>query len=408
MGEVATDHRGARTIGVGVIGFGWMGRVHSQAYARVAHHFPGLGLVPELVAVADEVPGRAEEAVAQFGFAAALRDWREVLADRRVEAVSVTAPNWLHREIGIAVAGTGRHLWMEKPVGVTADDARAVCAAVQAAGVQSAVGFNYRNAPAVALARELLAGGDIGRVTHARFHFLSDYAASPEGALTWRYERARGGSGVLGDLASHAVDLVRFLLGDIASVVADTAIFLPERARPTGVTAGHARAAGGEMGAVENEDYVSALLRLASGARVVLEASRVAVGEQNTYGFEVHGTAGALSWDFRRMGELAVSRGGSPQDQPVTTVYVGPGAGHYAAFQPGAGIPMSYDDLKVVEAWEFLRSIAEGRSCGADLHDAVRAAVTLDALAASADGASWVDLPAPAGPVPAPRAGAGP
>jgi predicted dehydrogenase len=394
MGGVAAGRGSTQRIGVGVIGFGWMGRVHAQAYARVRHHFPDLGLVPELVAVADEVPGRAEEAAAQFGFATARRNWRELLEDPRVQAVSVTVPNWLHREIGVAVAQAGRHLWIEKPVGLTTDDARAVCAAVQVAGMQSAVGFNYRNAPAVALAGEMLAAGEIGQVTHARFHFLSDYAASPEGALTWRYERARGGSGVLGDLASHAVDLVHHLLGDIASVVADTAIFLPERARPAGVTAGHARAAGGEMGAVENDDYVSALLRLASGARVVLEASRVAVGEQNTYGFEVHGTTGALSWDFRRMGELSVSRGGSPQDQSVATVRVGPGAGQYAAFQPGAGIAMGYDDLKVVEARDFLRAIADGRSYGPDVQDAVRAAHTVDALAASADSGSWIDVPA--------------
>jgi predicted dehydrogenase len=386
MDEVASGRGSARSIGVGVIGFGWMGRVHSQAYARVRHHFPDLALVPELVAVADEVPGRAEQAAAQFGFTTAVRDWRDVLADSRVGAVSVAAPNWLHREIGIAVAESGRHLWIEKPVGLSADDARAVCAAVQAAGVQSAVGFNYRNAPAVALAREMLDASEIGQVTHARFHFLSDYAASPEGALTWRYERARGGSGVLGDLASHAVDLVRHLLGDIASVVADTAIFLPERARPAGATAGHARAAGGEMGTVENDDYVSALLRLTSGARVVLEASRIAV--------EVHGTTGALSWDFRRMGELAVSHGGSPQDQSVATVRVGPGAGQYAAFQPGAGIAMGYDDLKVVEARDFLRAIADGRSYGPDVQDAVRAAHTVDALATSADSGSWIDVPA--------------
>jgi predicted dehydrogenase len=394
MDEVTAGRGSARPIRVGVIGFGWMGRVHSQAYARVRHHFPDLPLVPELVVVADEVPGRAEQAAAQFGFTTAVLDWREVLTDSRVEAVSVTAPNWLHREIGIAVAEAGRHLWIEKPVGVTVDDARAVCAAVDAAGVQSAVGFNYRNAPAVAMARDMIAADEIGRVTHARFYFLSDYAASPEGALTWRYERARGGSGVLGDLASHAVDLVRFLLGDIASVVADTAIFIPARARPAGATAGHARVVGGELGPVENEDYVSALLRLDSGPRVVLEASRVAVGDQNAYGFEVHGTTGALSWDFRRMGELSVSRGGSPQDQSVATVRVGPGAGQYAAFQPGAGIAMGYDDLKVVEARDFLRAIADGRSYGPDVQDAVRAARTVDALAASSDSGSWIDVPA--------------
>ena len=367
-----------------------MGRVHTQAYARLPHHFPDLPH-PALVAVADEAPGRAEEAAAQFGFRSAVTDWRAVLDDPRVEAVSITAPNFLHREIAVATARAGKHLWIEKPVGLTADDARAVAAAAAAATVQSAVGFNYRHAPAVAAAREMIAGGEIGSVTHARFRLFSDYAAHPEGALTWRYERARGGSGVLGDLASHGVDLVSYLLGDVVALTADTAVFVAERARPSGSTAGHARAAGGELGRVENEDYVSCLLRLASGARVVLEASRVAVGEQNSYGFEVHGSAGALFWDFRRMGELGVSRGSLYQDQPVCTVHVGPGAGAYAAFQPGAGIAMSYDDLKVVEAADFLRSIAEGRSHGTDLTDAVRSAELLDAMTESVTRGGWVD-----------------
>jgi predicted dehydrogenase len=383
------------TIGVGVIGFGWMGRVHAQAHARLRHHFPDLGLVPELVAVADDVPGRAEAAAAQFGFAAATADWRALLADPRVELVSVTAPNWLHREIGVAVAEAGRHLWIEKPVGLTADDARAVAGAVAAAGVQGTVGFNYRHAPAVALARRLVDEGAIGRVTHARFSFLSDYAAAPEGALTWRYEQARGGSGVLGDLASHAVDLVRHVLHDeITSVLADTAVFIPERLRPAGATSGHAVATGGVPGPVENDDHVAALLRLSTGARVLLEASRVAVGEQNAYGFEVHGTAGRLAWDFRRMGELQLSRGPAAQDQPVATVLVGPGAGEYAAFQPGAGIAMGYDDLKVVELRDLLASIEAGRPVGVDLTDAVRAAVVLDALAASSASGTRVEVPA--------------
>ncbi|GAB2576256.1 Gfo/Idh/MocA family oxidoreductase [Streptomyces capparidis] len=381
-----------RAVGVAVIGFGWMGRVHTQAYARVPHHFPGLPLRPELVAVADEVPGRAEEAAERYGFATATRDWREAVADPRVEVVSVTAPNFLHREIGTAVARAGRHLWIEKPVGLDGADARAVADAARAAGVRGAVGFNYRHAPAVAAAREMVAAGELGRVTHARFRLFSDYAAHPESALTWRYQRARGGSGVLGDLASHGVDLARHLLGDIGELVADTAVFLPERARPAGATAGHARAAGGEMGPVENEDYVCCLLRFASGARGVLEASRVSVGEQNSYGFEIHGTAGALFWDFRRMGELGVSLGTAYQDQPVSTRYVGPGHGRYAEFQPGAGIAMGYDDLKVIEAHEFLRSVAEGRPYGATLDDAVRAAAALDAMAASARTGGWVPL----------------
>ncbi|MDQ0947465.1 putative dehydrogenase [Streptomyces phaeochromogenes] len=377
------------TLGVAVVGFGWMGRVHTQAYARVPHHFPQLPVRPELVAVADEVPGRAEEAAEQYGFATAARDWREVAADPRVRAVSIAAPNFLHREIGVAMAEAGKHIWIEKPVGLTAEDARAVAGAVAKSGVQGTVGFNYRNAPAVAAARELIASGEIGTVTHVRIRLFSDYAAHPEGALTWRYERERGGSGVLGDLASHGVDLARFLLGEIASLAADTAVFVPERARPTGATAGHTRSAGGELGPVENEDYVSCLLRFASGARGVLEACRVSVGEQNNYGFEIHGTRGAVSWDFRRMGELSVSRGTSYQDQPVSTLYVGPGHGEYAAFQPGSANSMGYDDLKVIEAHNFLRSIAEGTAYGATVEDAVHSAAALDAMSRSAESGTW-------------------
>ena len=380
------------SVGVAVIGCGWMGRVHARAYTRVRHHFPDLPVAVVPVAVADDVPGRAEEAAEQFGFLSAARDWREVVEDPRVAAVSVTAPNFLHREIGTVVAQAGRHLWIEKPVGLTADDARAVAAAAGAAGVQATVGFNYRLAPAVALARSLIEDGEIGAVTHARFRFFSDYAAHPEGALTWRYERKRGGSGVLGDLASHGADLVAHLLGEIVSVCADTAVFIPERAQAAGATAGHVRASGGPLGRVENEDYVSALLRLRTGARVVLEASRVAVGEQNSYGFEIHGTSGALFWDFRRMGELGVSRGRLYQDQPVATVQVGPGAGDYAAFQPGAANAMSFDDLKVIEAAHFLRSIAERRPHGAGLADAVRCAELLDAMAGSVASGSWVEV----------------
>ena len=309
-----------------IAGFGWMGRVHTQAYARVLHHFPQLAVAPQLVAVADEVPGRAEEAADQFGFTKPTRDWREVAADPDVAAVSIAAPNFLHREIGVAMARAGKHIWIEKPVGLTADDARAVADAVKQAGVMGAVGFNYRNAPAVAAAKEMVESGELGTVTHVRFRLFSDYAAHPEGALSWRFERERGGSGVLGDLAAHGVDLARYLLGEIDALTADTAIFLAERARPTGATAGHQRATGGELGPVENEDYVTSLVRFASGARGVLEASRIAVGEQNNYGFEIHGTKGAVFWDFRRMNELGVS---------IRRRLPGPGR-HHAVRRPDA------------------------------------------------------------------------
>lgn len=384
-----TNDAGA-TIGVAVAGFGWMGRVHTQAYARLLHHYPDLPLAPKLIAVADEVPGRASAAAAQFGFTSAVQDWRELAANPAVDAVSITAPNFLHREIGVAMAQAGKHIWIEKPVGLTTGDAQAVADAVAAAGVQSAVGFNYRNAPAVEAARDLIAAGEIGAVTHVRIRFFSDYAAHPEGALTWRYEKQRGGSGVLGDLASHGVDLARFLLGEIDSLIADTSIFVPERARPTGATTAHARSAGGELGPVENDDYASALVRFASGARGVLEASRVAVGDQNAYGFEVHGTKGAVHWDFRRLGELGLSSGTAYQDQPVATIFVGPGAGEFGAFQPGAANAMGYDDLKIIEAARFIRSIAQERAEGATVADAVHSARALDAMLESVSTGRWV------------------
>jgi predicted dehydrogenase len=373
-------------LGVAVVGFGWMGRVHTQAYLRVPHHYPAAPRT-SLIAVADEVPGRAEAAAEQFGFASATPRWRDLVDDPRVDAVSITAPNFLHREMGAAFAAAGKHIWIEKPVGLTADDARAIVG-----DVRVAVGFNYRNAPAVEKARRLLHDGRIGKVTHARVRLFSDYAAHPNGALSWRFERARGGNGVLGDLGAHGVDLIRHLLGEIDAVVADTATFVERRPRPTGATAGHQRG-GGELGPVENEDYFSALLRMASGARVVLEASRVAVAEQNSYGFEIHGTSGALFWDFRRMGELGVAAG-SPdpqyQDEPVRTRYVGPGDAEYGAFQPGAGIAMGYDDLKVIEAYRFLRSIEDGHDHGATLADAIAAAEALDAMARSAETGAWI------------------
>jgi predicted dehydrogenase len=378
-----------RRIGVAVIGFGWMGRVHTQAYLRAGHHFPTLPLEPRLVAVADEFAARANRAADRYGFGRSTPDWRSLVDDPGIEAVSITAPNYLHREIAVAFARAGKHIWVEKPVGVTAADAQAVADAATHAGVQTTVGFNYRHAPAVQHARTLIHQAAIGAITNVRIRMLSDYAAHPSGALSWRFERDRGGSGVLGDLASHGVDLARFLVGEIAEVVADTATFIPERPHPSAAGSHYDIVAGGELGPVENEDYVGGLIHFANGARGMLEASRVSVGDQCTYGFEVHGTKGLLAWDFRRLGELQVSLGESYLNQSVTTVFMGPEHGQQAAFQPGAGIALGYDDLKVIEAADFLISIAEGRPRGATIADAVRSAQILDAMERSVDRRTW-------------------
>jgi predicted dehydrogenase len=383
------------TLGVGVIGAGWMGQVHARAYVRVRHHFPDLAVVPHLVAVADAVPAQAEEFARRYGTRRTYLDWRQLLDDPNIDVVSVTAPNALHREIGVAVAQAGKHLWIEKPVGLTTDDVRAVADAVTAAGVQATVGFNYRNFPAVVRARDLIRDGSIGTPTHARVQLFTDYAAHPGGVLSWRFATAQGGHGVLGDLASHGVDLVRFLLGEVESLVADTAVFIP--LRPTAAPGGSHYAvveldADTPTGDVENEDYVCALLRTHSGVRVTFESSRVSVGNQNAYAFVVHGTKGQLGWDFRRSDELAVSVGDNYQSQSTATVFAGPGYGSYSSFQPGAGIAMGYDDSKVIEAAEFLRSVVHGTAHGPTLGDALRSAEVLEAVVESASTGSWVRL----------------
>ncbi len=380
------------TLKVGIIGAGWMGHVHARAYQRLAQHWPELAVRPEPVAVADSSTAAAETFARAHGVAT-YADWRELLADPDLAAVSVTAPNFLHREIGVAVAEAGKHLWIEKPVGLTADDAVAVRDAVHASGVVSCVGFNYRNVPAVARARRILESGQIGVPTHARVQLLTDYAAHPGSPLSWRYAVESGGHGVLGDLASHGVDLLRFVLGDVSGVMAQTAIHIPQR--PVGEALGHYAVLDVDdpsltFGEVENEDYVVAILKMASGALSVCEANRAAVGEQNNYAFEVHGTQGLVRWDFRRPGELQVSVGDHYSGQPTSTVFSEPGDGEYAAFQPGAGIAMGYDDTKVVEARNFLRAISGEAAELASLDDAVAAASVLDAMVASHQTGEWV------------------
>ncbi len=370
-----------------------MGQVHARAYARLAQHYLDTPLRPELVAVADNAgDARLQGAISAYGFRDVHADWRELVGRDDIDLISITGPNFIHRDVAVAAARAGKHLWIEKPAGRNAGETAEIADAVRAAGVQSAAGFNYRNAPAVELARRLVAEGRLGRVEHVGIRMLADYAAHPEGALTWRYQNAWAGSGVLGDLVSHGVDLGRYVVGEIAELICDTAIFIPQRAAASGATFAHTARGSGALSPVENEDHASALLRFADGARGVLESSRVAVGEQCTYGIEVHGERGALSWDFRRMGELQVCLDQDYQNASYATRYVAPGDGELSFFQPGSGIAMSYDDLKVIEAHRLVRSIATGTPEGATVVDALAAARLVDAMAESAAERRWVSL----------------
>ena len=381
----------ATPLRVGIVGFGWMGQVHARAYARLRQHYPDAPLAPVLVAVADNAADtRLADAVAAYGFSAVHVDWPELVARDDLDLVSITGPNFLHRDVAVAAAQAGRHVWVEKPAGRNADETRQIRDAVRAAGVRSAAGFNYRNVPAVERARQLIRDGRLGAVEHVTIRLLTDYAAHPDAGLTWRFSNEWAGSGVLGDLVSHGIDLGRYLAGEITELVGERATFIGSRPLVGAAVDRATRVTGGPRGAVENEDYVSVLLRFASGARGVLESSRVAVGEQCTYLVEVHGERGALAWDFRRMGELRVALDQDFTDAAYTTVFCGPGDGELGAFQPGSGIPMSFDDLKVVELHRLVHSIATGQPMGATIDDAVRAAELVDAIADSADRRAWV------------------
>ena len=384
-----------REIGVGVIGAGWLGDVHARAWGRLRHHYADLGLHPRMVAVADSVPAATATAVERHGFERTYSGWADLLADPEIDIVSVTAPNALHRDIGVATARAGKHLWIEKPVGLSAADTRAVAEAVAQAGVHAAVGFNYRVFPALQELRAQLRAGAIGRPTHARVRLLSDYAAHPLGLHTWRYSLASGGHGVLGDLASHAVDLTRYVLGDLDRLVAETEVFIGERPLPVEGAAIYGHGLGdpdAPRAAVENEDYGAALVRTVDDVLVTLECSRVATGEQNTYGIEVHGTSGLLAWDFRRPGELVSSTGGTYADQPTQVRHIGPGSGEHARFQPGSALVLSFDDSKVIELATLLRAIEGEPQEQATLADAVASADALEAMVESAGSRAWVSV----------------
>ena len=380
----------ADRVGVGLVSVGWMGRLHSRAYLAARHHFPELPLRPELVVAADPDEGRRAYATDVLGYAEAVADYRDLIGRDDVDVVSICSPNFLHREIALAAIAAGKPFWIEKPMGRGATESGEIARAASDRGIVNAVGFNYRHAPAVAKARELVHAGALGRITNVRVSLLADYSSDPAGALTWRFRRDRAGSGVLGDLLSHGADLVQHVVGRIARVSAITETFIRERPLPAAGAASHFSKGneGGPVGAVENEDYAAVLARLDDGVVAVLESSRVAIGPRAEYGLEVYGTKGSLRWDFQRMNELRLADDASG----YRTIMAGPGFGHFERFQPGAGTSMGFDDLKTIEAAQFLASVAEGRQLAPSAADAWSAASVVDAALESAASGRWVDV----------------
>jgi predicted dehydrogenase len=392
-----------KEIGVGLVSVGWMGKVHSRAYQAIPVVYPELGIKPRLVIAADTEPSRCDYAKDVLGFEEATLDYHEVLNHPDVDVVSICAPNFLHAEIGIAAAKAGKSFWIEKPVGRGVEETTAVQAAAAEAGVISSIGFNYRHAPAVEKAKALIAEGRIGRVTNIRGTFFADYSAEPNGALSWRFTRKLAGSGVLGDLMGHLVDLVQYVVGPISDVSGMTSTIIKQRPiQQMGKGTHFDVIEGGELGDVENEDYAAMMIRFAdnavgAGAVGTLEASRVAVGPRASYNFEIYGTEGSIHWDFERMNELDVASGRKGDLVGYTRVMAAPGFGDFDHFQPGAGTSMGFDDLKVIEARKFLESVVGTKHLNSNINDAVSSAAVIDAAERSAESGQWINLKPVAG-----------
>ena len=287
-----------QALGVGMVGYAFMGAAHSQAWRTAPHAFD-LPLRPVLAALCGRDRAAAEAAAQRYGFADVETDWRALLERDDVQLIDVCTPGDSHAEISIAALEAGKHVLCEKPLANSVAEAEAMTAAAvraQARGVRSMVGFNYRRVPAVALARELIASDRVGEIRHVRASYLQDWLADPAFPLTWRLQKEHAGSGALGDLGAHVVDLAQYLTGLLISGVCGVAAtFVPERPVPGG---------DGRTGRVTVDDAVAFTARLESGALATFEATRFASGRKNALRIEVYGARGSLAFDLERLNEL--------------------------------------------------------------------------------------------------------
>jgi predicted dehydrogenase len=288
----------SKTLGVAMIGYAFMGKAHSNAWRNVASYFD-VPAFEQKVLVGRDAEGVAA-AAAQYGWAESSTDWRAVLDRDDIDIVDICAPGFMHAEIAVAALKAGKHVLVEKPLANTLGEAQAMTEAAQAAranGVQSMIGFNYRRVPALALAKELITEGRLGSISHVRAAYLQDWLADPQAPMTWRLRKDTAGSGALGDIASHAIDQVLFLLGDqVTEVSGRTHTFTTHRPGTAGSESG--------LEEVTVDDAAWATLSLASGAIASVEVSRVATGQKNSLKLEIYGDKGSILFDLESLNEL--------------------------------------------------------------------------------------------------------
>jgi predicted dehydrogenase len=384
-----------RRLGIGVIGFGWMGQAHSRSAARISSLFPERTFDTDLIICGDNVPQRQVEAVEGFGFREATSDWRKVVEHPDVDVVYVTAPNMLHEQIAIAAAEAGKAVFCEKPVGGTPEQTVRVEAAARRAGVITGVGYNYRWAPLVQHAKHLIDSGRLGRITNYRGRFFSMYGADPMGLLSWRFLVDEAGYGVSSDILSHTVDLATMLVGPISTVSGTMETFIKDRPLPREGGTHYDRGSPDDpTGVVTNEDYAAAMVTFANGARGTFESSRAIIGPESQMAFDVYGTKGALRWNLETMNELEVflvdETGTAPRG--YTKVYAGDRYPYHGHFVPGDANSIGYEDLKVIENYEFLSAVAGGEQHEPGFAEAVDYVSFQAAWLRSCETGTWADV----------------
>jgi predicted dehydrogenase len=385
-----------RTVNVGVIGAGFMGKAHSLAYAAMPMFFWPPPAIPRRLVIAELGDAAAREAAQRYGYERWAGDWTAVVEDPDVDLVDITVPNDAHAEIAIAAAEAGKHVLCEKPLARTADEARAMRDAVVRAGVTNMVAFNYRRTPAVALARKLIHDGTIGAVRNFRGTYLQDWSNDPDLPLSWRFRRDVAGSGALGDIGTHVIDFARYLVGEITAVSAMAQRYIDDRPVPEGGAdqlAGAQKLSGGRREPVDVDDEVMMLVRFENGAVGSIEATRAAHGRKNHLGFEVHGELGTLVFDYERRDELRLySTADEPDRQGFRTILTGPAHPYGEGLWPIPGLGIGFGETKIVECRDLMAAIVAGVPGEPSFEDGYRIACIGDAALQSAQEGGWVEV----------------
>jgi predicted dehydrogenase len=382
------------TIGIGMVGHAFMGAVHSQAW-RTAERFFDLPLRPEMAALCGRNEASATAAAHKLGWRSVETDWNQLLKREDVALIDVCTPGDTHAEIAIAALDAGRHVLCEKPLANSVDEARAMVAAAERAhahGVRDMVGFTYRRVPAVTLARQLVAEGRVGQVRHVRAQYLQDWLVDPEFPLVWRMQADKAGSGALGDLGAHIVDMAQFVTGDrLTGVTGLTETFIRERPLPS-TGAGSTGPAGSiERGTVTVDDAAVFLGRFGGGALATFEASRFGTGRKNSIRMEINGSDGSLAFDFESMNELSFYDGTEdPRCAGFRRILVTEPTHPYIGAWWPPGHPLGFEHAFTHQVVDLIGDIAAGRTPSPSFADGLQVQLVLDAVARSAAaGGCW-------------------